>query len=123
MMDEARSTPRVPLSETGTAIGSATHSSSLSPSETPLVQILKDLSQIRSSHGYLLMRIAVAKDAQDAYNVCKGAFQDADEALKRLEDSVPGWLHTWPAEKVSEWLVSVRGVEARAETSSDTKGS
>jgi hypothetical protein len=115
-MDEARSTPRVPLSETGTAIGSATHSSSLSPSETPLVQILKDLSQIRSSHGYLLMRIAVAKDAQDAYDVCKGAFEDADEALKRLEDSVPGWLHTWPAEKVSEWLVSVRGVEARAET-------
>jgi hypothetical protein len=112
-MDKAGSTPRVPLSDEGKAIGSATESS---PSETPLVQILKDLSQIRSSHGYLLMRIAVAKDAQDAYNVCKGAFQDADEALKRLEDSVPGWLHTWPAEKVSEWLVSVRGVEARAET-------
>jgi hypothetical protein len=34
-MDKASSTPRVPLSDEGKAIGSATNSSSLSPSETP----------------------------------------------------------------------------------------
>jgi hypothetical protein len=70
-----------------------------------LAQLLKDFSQIHSSHGYLLMRLAVAKDAQDAFDVCKQAFTDAEPALKRLE-AVPAWLHTWPAEKVDEWAAT-----------------
>lgn len=33
------------------------------------------------------MRLAVAKDAQDTFDVCKREFQEHEMALKRLQDA------------------------------------
>src|SRR5665213_509646 len=44
-----------------------------------------DIRAIVSSYGFLLMRLAVAKDAQDAYDVCKREFDANREALERLQ--------------------------------------
>lgn len=48
-------------------------------------QLIKDAAEIRSSYGYLLMRLAVAASAEDAYQVAKKEFFDHEAALKRLE--------------------------------------
>lgn len=47
----------------------------------------KDIRAIVSSYGYLLMRLAVAADAQDTFDVCKKEFTEHETALKRLRDA------------------------------------
>lgn len=49
-------------------------------------QDAKDISEIVSSYGFLLMRLAVTEGAQDTYDVCKREFQEHEAALKRLQD-------------------------------------
>lgn len=55
-------------------------------------QFVADVDEIRSSYGYLLMRLAVAKDNDDTYAVCKKEFTEHEAAFHRLEKllSVPG---------------------------------
>lgn len=53
-----------------------------------------DIRAIVSSYGFLLMRLAVAKDAQDTFDVCKREFQEHEAALKRLQDT---FIHDKPA--------------------------
>lgn len=57
-----------------------------------LRQFIADADEIRGAYGYLTMRLAVAKDAEDAYDVCKKEFEAHEAAFRRLEQllSVPG---------------------------------
>lgn len=50
--------------------------------------LLADANEIRSAYGFLLMRMAVAKDAQDAHDIAKREFQNHEAALKRLEEAL-----------------------------------
>jgi len=61
-------------------------------SQPELVQVLKDATEIRSACGFMWMRMAVVKDAQDAYDVAKREFEDHEAAFKRLETSLPSAL-------------------------------
>lgn len=58
------------------------------PEWTGPLQVLKDAEEIASAYGYLLMRMAVAKDAQDAYDIAKREFQETEETLGRLQDAL-----------------------------------
>jgi len=49
------------------------------------LQVLKDAKEIMSAYGYLLMRMAVAKDAQDAYDIAKRECEETTETLARLQ--------------------------------------
>ena len=57
-----------------------------------LRQFIADADEIRGAYGYLTMRLAVAKDAEDAYDVCKREFEAHEAAFRRLEQllSIPG---------------------------------
>lgn len=64
----------------------------------------KDAAEIRSSWGFLLMRLAVAADLDDVYAVCKKEFQEHEPAAQRLETSLPVYgsaeWHALPASPV-----------------------
>ncbi len=53
-----------------------------SPQEPP--ELAKLASEIRSSYGFVMMRVAVCKDAQDAYDVMKAEWTDHEAAFRRL---------------------------------------
>lgn len=67
-------------------------------------QVLKDAAELRSSYGYLLMRVAVAADAQDAYEIAKREFSEHEPAMKRLE--------SLPSYGSAEWHALAAGVAA-----------
>jgi hypothetical protein len=56
-----------------------------------LPALLKDASEIRSSYGFLLMRLAVAENAEDAYNVVRKEFEEHEAAFSRLEHLLPSY--------------------------------
>ena len=48
-------------------------------------ELLSDIREIHSACGFMWMRMAVAKDAQDAFDVAKREFEDHEAAFKRIE--------------------------------------
>jgi hypothetical protein len=57
--------------------------------------LLRDAYELRSAYGFLLMRLAVAKDLDDVFEVCKREFMDHEPVLKRLE-KIPAVLRGRP---------------------------
>lgn len=52
-------------------------------------KIVADMQEIRSACGFMWMRMAVVKDADDAYDVAKREFTEHEAAYARLEQSIP----------------------------------
>ena len=78
----------------------------VSPASPP--QVLKDAKEIVSAYGFLLMRMAVAKDAQDAYDISKREFEETRETLDRLHEALRDVPIQRPA-KTDPLLVSEDG--------------
>lgn len=85
-----------------------------SDQQAQMRQLLRDAWEIRSALGYMWMRMAVAADAQDAFDVGKREFTDHEAAFARLEHSIPAALAIYYSncELVSEedgpWKASSR---------------
>jgi hypothetical protein len=50
-----------------------------------LEQLLRDAAELRSAYGFLTMRLAVAEDAQDSYDICKREWGNHEAAFTRTE--------------------------------------
>ncbi len=61
----------------------------LREAQQDLEQMLLDIMEIRSACGFMWMRMAVAADAQDAFDVGKREFETHRAAFQRLEVSLP----------------------------------
>jgi hypothetical protein len=85
-------------------------------------QILADADEIRSSYGFLLMRLAVAKDAQDTYDVCKREFLDHEAALTRLQEAFNFGRRQQLQQQLASLLAEIpQGEEQKTEDKNDTR--